>query len=510
MPSIRFFSKIFQSVLLFTLVIFVSHVRAFDLEERVKEHTLKNGLKIIMMERRASPTVAIYMRYKVGAVDEVTGRTGIAHVLEHMLFKGTKRLGTKDYEKEKPLLARIEELGKALDEEELKGNNKDRKKTEKLKSELKKVQKEHKQWIESEVFSKYYQKNGGVGFNAGTSNDGTTYTVKLPSNKLELWANLESDRMENPILREFYTERDVILEERRMRIDNSSWGVLYEQFLATAFTAHPYQVPVIGWASDIRFLTKKDTKDFLKTYYTPNNAVVAMVGDVDPDKVIALMEKYFGHIPSRALPPPLSTEEPEQKGERRIEVEYDAEPMLLIGYHRPTLPHKDDYVFDVINSVLSSGRTSRLFKSIIQDKKLAVSADTFDAPGARFDNLFIFSGVPRHPHTSREVENAFYEEIEKLKTEPVSERELQKVINQMEAHFIRGLGSNAGMASRLTYYESVAGDWRYLLNHTEEIRKVTPEDIQRVAKKYLVKRNRTVAVLVKKTSEEEKPQTLSH
>ncbi len=475
-----------------------SSAYSFDLESRIKEHTLKNGLKIVMMERHTSPTVSIYMRYKVGAVDEVTGETGIAHFLEHMLFKGTKRLATRDYEKEKPILIEIEKLAVALDLEELKGAAKDLAKIEKMKTELKQVQKEHKKLVESEVFSKYYQQNGGTGFNASTSNDSTTYIINLPSNRLELWANLESDRMENPVLREFYTEREVILEERRMRIDNSPSGVLYEQFLAAAFTAHPYQKPVIGWPTDIRFLSKKATEKFLKTFYSPNNAVVALVGDINPEEVIALLEKYFGHIPPQTLPRPLSTKEPEQKGERRLEIQFDAEPMLLIGYHRPTLPHKDDYVFDVIHSILSSGRTSKLYKSLVRDKKIAASAGTFDTPGSRYPNLFVFNGAPRHPHTVQEVEEAFYEEIEKLKKEPISERELQKVVNQIEAGFIRGLGSNAGMASRISYFEILTGDWRYFLNHPKEIRKITPDDIMRVAKKYLSKQNRTVAVLVKK------------
>lgn len=490
--------------LLFFLIFFFPFcplVYAFDLEKRVTEHTLSNGLKIIMMERHASPTVSLYMRYKVGAVDEVTGQMGIAHLLEHMLFKGTKRLGTKDYEKEKPLLEKVEQLGEALDREELKGARKDPKKVEELRVQLREIQAEHKKLVESEVYSKYYQQNGGVGFNAATSNDGTVYIINLPSNKLELWANMESDRMENPILREYYTERDVILEERRMRVDNSPEGVLYEQFLATAFIAHPYQAPVIGWASDIRFLSKKATEKFLKTYYAPNNAVVAMVGDIVPADVIALMERYFGHIPAQELPPPFSTREPEQRGERRIEVEFDAEPMLLIGYHRPTLPHKDDYVFDVIHSILSNGRTSRLFKSLVQEKELAVSADTFDAPGSRYPNLFTFSGAPRYPHTAKEVEEAFYEEIEKLKIEPVSKKELQKVLNEIEAHFIHGLGSNSGMASLISYFETIAGDWRYFLRLPEEIAKVTAEDVMRVARQYLVKNNRTVSILVKKKEE---------
>jgi len=481
---------------LFLLI--ASDAHSFNLEDRVTEHTLGNGLKVLLMERHTSPTVSIFMRYKVGSVNEVTGQTGIAHVLEHMLFKGTRRLGTRNFLKEAPLLKKIEALGEALDLEERKRGKKDLEQIKGLRVRLREAQKEHKKLVESEVYSKYYQKNGGVRFNASTSNDSTVYMVSLPVNKLELWANLESDRMENPILREYYTERDVIMEERRMRVDNTPDGLLYEQFIAAAFTSHPYHVPVIGWSSDIRSLSIKAVRKFLRTYYAPNNAVVAMVGDIRPDKVMKILNRYFGRIPPHKLPPPLATVEPEQRGERRVEVEFDAEPQILIGYHKPTLPDKDDYVFDVIDSILASGRTSRLFKSLVRDKKIAVSVGTYGAPGSLYKNLFVFSGVPRHPHTVAEVERAFYEEVERLKREPVSKRELEKVGNQIEAGFVRGLGSNFGMASRLSYFETIAGDWRYLLNHPKEIRKVTREDIMRVARKYLVKRNRTVAILVKK------------
>ncbi len=451
-----------------------------------------------MMERHQSPTVAAYIRFNVGSVDEVTGKAGIAHMLEHMLFKGTKTLGTANYEKEKIILDKIDRVATALGEEKRKERKADSSKVRQLQNKLKELQAKHSKYVVSDEFSQIYSKNGGVRYNAWTSNDGTTYVIQLPSNKLELWAAIESDRMREPVLREFYKERDVVMEERRMRVENSAWGKLHEQFLAAAFTAHPYGAPIIGWASDIQNLTKKGTEVFLKTYYAPNNAIMGIVGDINPKEVIQLIEKYFGDIPSQSPPTPVLSIEPGQDGERRVEVIHNAEPQFLIGYHKPTLPDFADYVFDVIDSILSSGRTSRLYKSIVLKKQIATHVGTSGSPGSRYSNLFVFSGAPRHPHTVQEVEQAIEEEIEKLKKEPVTKRELQKVINQLEASLIRGLKSNGGMASKLIYYEGVAGDWKYILSHLDKIKQITPEDIMKTAQKYLIKSNKTIAFITKK------------
>lgn len=486
------------------LVIFLLFIPSYsfslslDLEERVIKHTLKNGLKILMMERHQSPTVAAYIRFNVGSVDEGTGKAGMAHMLEHMLFKGTKTLGTTNYEKEKIIIDEIDHVATALGEEKRKGKKADSSKVVRLQNKLKELQAKHSKYVVSDEFSQMYSRNGGVRYNAWTSNDGTTYVIQLPSNKLELWAAIESDRMREPVLREFYKERDVVMEERRMRVANSARGKLREQFLAGAFTAHPYGAPIIGWASDIQNLTQKDTEIFLKKYYAPNNAIMGIVGDINPKEVIQLIKKYFGDISSQSPPSPVLSIEPEQEGERRIEVLHNAEPQFLIGYHKPTLPDFDDYVFDVIDSILSSGRTSRLYKSIVLKKQIATHVGTYGSPGSRYSNLFVFSGVPRHPHTVQEVEQAIEEEIEKLKKEPVTKRELQKVINQLEAGMIRSLKSNGGMASKLIYYEAVAGDWKYVLTHLDKIKKITPEDIMKTARKYLIKSNKTIAFITKK------------
>lgn len=486
----------------FTL--FVSALAAQELESRIVEHTLANGMKVLLLKRTQSPTVALSMYVKVGAVDEPINQTGIAHMVEHMLFKGTRILGTKNYEAEVPLMEKLDALYEEYDRERDKGDAADKNRLEELQRQIKEVQDEQKQYILSNEFEQVYSYHGAEDLNAGTSIDYTVYYLSLPKNKLELWMMIESERMRDPVLREFYVERDVVLEERRMRYETQPDGMLQEQFQATAFIAHPYGRPVIGWASDLNRLKRPEAEKFFRTYYAPNNTVVAIVGDIEPQAVVSMMTEYFGDIPPQEIPERVATKEPPQRGERRVVVEFDAEPQLLIGYHKPTLPSYDDFVFDVISALLSNGRTSRLYRSLVEEKQLAVSVDTYNGwPGARYDNLFLIEVVPRFPHTSQEVEEAVYVELRRLAEEPVPERELQKVRNQMEASFIRRLGSNEGMASQLAYFETIAGSWKYILQFRETVQKITAEDVQRVAKKYFTVSNRTVATLVKKPSSQE-------
>jgi len=290
-----------------------------------------------------------------------------------------------------------------------------------------------------------------------------------------------------------------VREERRQREETQPDGKLMENFLATAFVAHPYGRPVIGWDSDIKYLKRGRVKQIFRDYYCPNNAVVAVVGDVNPDEAMKTIERYFGGIPRQEILPVSVSEEPEQSGERRVEVEFEANPKMIIGYHKPTLPHFDDYVFDVIDILLSDGRTSRLYKKLVEEKKIAVSVSTSNGfPGSRYANLFTVFATPRSPHTCDELEEEIYKQIDRLKEDAVTSYELNKVKNRLEASFIRSLNSNTGLAGRLSYYQTVAGDWRYIEEHLKVIEKVTPEDIMEVAKKYLIRKNRTVAQIVQK------------
>ncbi len=483
-----------------TFSLLLTAVSAFGqgLEEKVKEHTLKNGMKLLMVERHTSPTVSAWIRYRVGSVDERSDERGLAHLLEHMLFKGTKTLGTTDYAKEKPLLDRIEVTAQELMAEKAKREKGEKATVTRLEQELAALEKEAGAYSVKEEFFELYSKNGGNNYNAFTSKDGTTYLISLPSNKLELWAAIESDRMKNPVLREFYTERSVVMEERRRTYDSEPEGQLWENFLAIAFVAHPYGQPTIGWMSDIENLTRTKAENFLHTYYAPNNAIVAVVGDIDPAKTIALAERYFGDVPPGTPVAPVAVEEPRQPGEKRVDLKLDSEPHLIIGFHKPVYPDPEDYVFDVIDAILADGRTSRLYKSLVQERQLAAEVSTFSAPGSRYPDLFIIAATTRSPHTPAEVEQAIDAEIDRLKNQPMTKQELQQILNRMEYEEVRQMGSNGGLARNLTEYEATTGSWRYLIEHRKKLATVTPADVMRVATKYFTGENRTVGTITRK------------
>jgi len=479
-------------------VVFATHIHAAGLEEKVVEHTMKNGMKLLMVERHTSPTVSAWIRFRVGSVDERSDERGIAHLLEHMLFKGTTTLGTKDYAAEKPILDRIEETGQALIYEKGKRSKGDKGKIDELSKQLAALEAEASKYVIKDEFFEIYSKNGGVGYNAYTSRDGTTYLISLPSNKLELWAAIESDRLQNAVLREFYTERSVVMEERRRSYDADPESKLWETFVASSFLTHPYGQPTIGWTSDIEGLTRTKAEQFFHSYYAPNNAIVAIVGDIDTKAVISLVDRYFGAItPGKPLPP-VTAEEPKQGGERRIELIAEAEPTLIIGYHKPAIMEADDYVFDVITMILGSGRTSRFYKKLVIEKQIATDVGAFDAPGSRYPNLFVISANPRTPHTIGEVEEAIQGELDLLKSEPVAERDLQRILNKIEYEEARRMGTNGGLARNLTEYEAVTGSWRYMTEYRGKVQKVTPADIQRVAAQYFTRENRTVGFISKK------------
>jgi predicted Zn-dependent peptidase len=475
------------------------------LSGRVVEHQYSNGLQLLVVERHEVPIVSCTIVYKVGGVNEHTGITGVAHLYEHMAFKGTRTLGTKDYRKESGVLKQLDRTWYQLRVEENKGSQGNHEKRVALEKRFQELEQQSEAFVIPNEVAEIYERNGAVGLNATTGKDVTRYVVSLPSNRLELWATIESDRMSHPVLREFYKEKKVVLEERRLRSEDSPTGRLYEAFLATAFIAHPYRLPVIGWKSDLDALSRAETENFFRVHYSPENAVIAIVGDVDAKATIGLVDRYFGHIPPQPSPPSVVTVEPDQDGERRVEVEFDAEPVFVIGYHRPGLDHPDHPVFDVIDSLLSGGRSSRLFTSLAKQKKLVLNVSTSaGVPGALYPNLFMIQATPRTPHTTQEVETAIYAELERLKTEPVDPRELQKVLNNLDAFLIRSLDSNSGLSSGLSYFKAVTGSWRYLLDNRERIAHVTSEDVSRVARQYFTENNRTVATLVKKKEEEKK------
>ena len=368
-----------------------------SLADRVIEHKLANGMTVLMVERHQAPIVSINMTFGVGGVNEQVGLTGLAHLYEHMAFKGTRTVGTRDYAREQAVLDELTLVGNELDHRErdevaraqMEGKpHVASQEVQQLQRRFKELQDKAGEFVVGNEMALLYQRHGGVGLNASTGKDITRYVISLPANRLPLWAALESDRMAHPVLREFYKERGVVMEERRLRTDDSPNGLLYETFTSTAFQAHQYGVPTIGWGSDILALTPAATEAFFKTYYGPNNATVAIVGDIQPKEVIALIEQTFGKIPAAPPIPALVTEEPPQRGERRVEIEFDAEPALAIGYHKPTIGHPDDFVFDVIDEVLTEGVTSRLYSTLL---RLILSGwETLPRPSCRIPTTRAF------------------------------------------------------------------------------------------------------------------------
>jgi len=485
------------AVLLLAAAVFVpAQVYAQDLalfEKRMTQFTLHNGLQFLVLERHEAPVVSFHTYADVGSVDEVTGITGLAHLFEHMAFKGTKTIGTNNYKAEAEAMAKIDEAFLELKAELRKGEQADKERLDQLRARLNEVQEQAQQYLVHDEYEEVFSREGSSGFNAYTSQDATQYIVSLPSNKLELWMVMESDRFANAVLREFYKEKDVVMEERRLRVESQPIGRLLEEFMAIAYLAHPYGNEIVGHMSDLETLTRGEAESFFRKYYAPSNLTIAIVGDVDPAQVRKLAQKYFGPIPSGPKPDPVETVEPPQLGERRVVVEDPAQPFVLIGYHKPSIHHPDDAVFDALTDIVGMGRTSRLYKSLVKEKKIAMYASGFQGmPGVKYPNLFLFYAYPARDHTNEECEQAIYDEIERLKTEPVTPEELDKAKTRARAGLIRQLDSNSGLAAQLTFYQAITGDWRNLFHQLDKIDKVTAADIRRVAVEYFTTKNRSV------------------
>lgn len=464
-------------------------------EKTVTEFTLENGLTFIVVERHEAPVVSFMTYADVGSVDEVKGITGIAHIFEHMAFKGTKTTGTKDLNKEYAAMDKVDDAFEALRRERHKGHLADPERIAALEKLFEDAKEAARQYVTPE-FDEAINRSGAVGLNATTSVDATRYFYSLPSNKIELFFALESDRFLNPVLREFYTEKNVVMEERRMRTESNPIGRLLEEMVTTAYKAHPYGEPTIGHMSDLASVTRAEGQAFFDKYYGPDNLTIIIVGDADPVQVKKLAETYFGRLPAGDKPGPVETVEPPQLGERRVIVEDRAQPLLLMGYHKVDINHKDDLVFNVLSDILGSGRTSRLYKTLVKDQKIAVNASSFtDFPGSKYPNMMVFFAFPSQGHTAEECEAVIEAEIEKIKNEGVTEDELQKAKTRARVNLVRQLDSNTGLAAQMAYFHVLTGDWRNLFIGIDQINAVTQEDLKRVANAYLVKKQRTVALI---------------
>ncbi len=478
-------------------VIFAAGSSAQDMasfEKRTTVKVLPNGLTLIVCERPEAPVFSYYTLVNAGSADDPQGQSGLAHMFEHMAFKGTDEIGTINYPAEKLALAKVEETYAAYDNEFRKRVGQDSTKLATLKKSFEDAQITAEKYVVPNAFAQLAEQNGAEGLNASTAEDSTQYFWSMPSNRLELWAYMESGRIGHPVEREFYKERDVVQEERRMRIDSAPIGRMVEQLLATAYVAHPYGRSGVGWESEISQVTATEADAFHKKYYVPSNIVIAVVGDVKASTTMAILERYFDKIPAGPKPAPMTTQEPTQFAEKSVIIREQSQPFYIEGYHRPDYRDPDDAVYDAISDIFSNGRTARLYRSLVRDGKIAVAAEGFSGfPGSKYPSLYAVLGVPLPGHTDEEVREAIHKELERLKVEDVTDAELEQYKTRTKADKLRGLADNQGLANQLATYQTMYGDWRVMFKEIAKIDAVTKADVRRVANKTFVESNRTSA-----------------
>ncbi len=476
----------------------VGSTHGFDfstLEKGVHERTLKNGLKVLVMERHDAPVASFATWANVGSVDDPKGYTGLAHMFEHMAFKGTTTLGTKDINRELKAIKIEDSLFMLLRSERNKGRFTDSTKVQALNARYDSAREASYQHVIPNEFGNVVEREGGVGLNAFTYNDQTAYFFSLPSNKVELWMAMESERFLNPVFREMYKERDVVAEERRMRTESNPIGRLIEEFLGLAFKSHPYGVPGVGHMSDIQYYSRAEADVFFKKYYSPSNLIVCVVGDVQPEQVFKLAEKYWERIPYRPAPERIASVEPPQLGERRMELEDPSQPVYVAGWHIPEGTHPDRAAIDAMLDYLGSGRTSLLYKNLIKEKKAAIQIGALSGfPGDKYPTMSLVYAFPSKGKTNQECEKEIFAEVEKLRNTLLTEKEVGEIKARAKASFINELDNNQGLGLQLATFQQIWGDWRELFHQLDRINAVTAEDIQRVAKEYFTKNNRVVVM----------------
>ncbi|MCH7632476.1 MAG: insulinase family protein [Planctomycetes bacterium] len=469
--------------------------------------TLDNGLKLILIERHEQPMLAGCVVYDVGSVNDPRGQSGIAHLFEHMLFKGSKIIGTTDYASERPLIAQQEELRERMNAEmnrmrvmKRRGQIKDvldpaewTPKYTAMKKEFDEMVEKQRPFIKNNELFNLYTTNGGAGLNAGTAEDFTIYFVKLPANKLELFFWLESDRMTNGVMREFYIERDNVREERRLRTESTPTGKFREAFNALFWQSHPYGIPVIGWPSEVESITSQDVRDFYKIYYAPNNAKIVLVGDFDSDQALEYAKKYFGRIPRGAhLPTPVITEEPKPISERRLNAEAETNPRVQIRFHGVAIGHTDEAALDVAAQLLS-GKSGRLYKRLVAKEEAAMGQPFASNTARKYAGYFGINATVKEGHEPEAVEAMILEELATLRDGEITDYELQKVKNQVMASSVQRLRSNTGLMFQLALYDTWY-KWEYINESPEQMLAVTADDVQRVLRDYFDPKTRTVAI----------------
>ncbi|MCY3964769.1 MAG: pitrilysin family protein [Acidobacteria bacterium] len=480
----------------------------------VDEFELDNGMRFLLVSRPELTTVAAAWVAHVGSADERPGITGLAHFFEHMMFKGTHTIGTKDIERDLEIIAEQEAV-----QEKIRAELREQRRRYRLgeiddpydpahrtdtlnalRAEFQELVEEQRELMVKDELDKVYTDGGGTSLNAFTSNDFTVYINQLPANRLELWFWLESDRLLNPVFREFYAERDVVYEERRLRTESTPTGRYDEQADAMFWQSHPYSWPVIGWASDLEVISKSQADEFFATYYAPNNLSAVLVGNFDPAEVRELAERYFGRLaPAERQAPDVVTLEAEQLAEKRMTAECDCQPQLQVRYHAVPFGHGDGYALDVVAGVLN-GRTGRLYEQIVEGAELASSAAAF-YEARKYAGVFNLRAETKGDATPEQLLAAWDGIVAELIAEPVPEDELAKVKNRVSADTYRQLRDPFFLMIQLAIMDAL-GDWRYLNTVAERTNEVTAEDVQRVAAKYFEPANRLVSLYYRKEGTE--------
>ena len=469
-------------------------------EQHITTKVLPNGLTLIVCERPDAPVFSYSTFIDAGDVNDPSGQSGLAHMFEHLAFKGNTEIGTRDWPAEKVALEKVEEANNAYEAEKLKEVGRDPAKLAELEKAFKQAQDEAHKYVIPNQFTDVAERNGAHGLNAFTALDETVYFWSMPENRLQLWAWLESGRLGDVVPREFYKERDVVVEERRMRTDSDPQGRLFEQFLATAYVAHNYGRSGVGWPSEVSQINATEAMAFHKKYYVGSDMVVAIVGDVKASEEMPMLEKYFSKIPGGPKPLEMTTVEPKQFAEKTVAIPDNAQPIFVEGYHRGDYRDPDNFVYDAISDILSNGRVSRLYRSMVRDQQIAAAVEGVSPyPGDKYPGLFVFYAIPLPGHTPAQMADAIHKEIDKLKNADVTDDELAMYKTRTRADLLRGLADNQGLANQLAEYQTRYGDWRELFRQLDKVDKVTKEDIRRVANRVFVPTNRTEAWIETKT-----------
>jgi predicted Zn-dependent peptidase len=468
-----------------------------DLQKKISEFTLPNGLHFVVLERHQSPVVSFHTWVDVGSIQDPAGETGLAHMLEHVAFKGTETIGTRNWIEEKKALDAVEAAYDRMEAEANKGIKADQMRVDMLRNQFRMATDSAQRLAASGEYRRIIEENGALDLNAFASAGATQDSCSLPSNRTELWFLMQSQRLLHPAFRGFYQERDVVMEEYRQGVESNPQAKLLVELLAAAFKVHPYRNPSGGWPSDIQNLRRTRAQAFFERYYVPGNMTVAMVGDITAADAKRLAERYFGPMAAKSMPPLVTTQEPPQAGPKTVILEVPGAPLLAVGYKRPSQYDKDDLALDLIQILLSQGRTGILYSEMVQEKRIAQQAQAIATnPDGRFPNLFAFLLVPAAGHTVEENQLALEDLLQRFKSTPLDPQLLARAKGQGRANLVRRLTSNRDLAGLLAFHAASYGDCRRLFTTLDDLNQVKPQDVQRAANRYFVAAGRTTVYTV--------------